>query len=335
MKTRHLIVCMALVAAGLVEVAVLPRLHLDGSAAASAGGAPRVTASATPSAPPPAYDVTHLLRPDHKYIGVAIDGAPADPALIPAFAAKVGKAPNIVEMYESFTDGFAAAQVRSTYQAGALTLISWEPFAPTMATIAAGGHDGYLKTFAQAVRALNLPVAITIGHEMNGNWYPWGPKKTHAADFVAAWRHVHDIFVAADATNVIWVWTPNVVNPLPKIKLAPLWPGDDYVDWVGIDGYYTPRGQQNFTALFHPTLVQVRAFTDKPVLIVETAVEAGAGRASQINNLFAGVRAADDFVGFVWFDKNGSGKWKIDNDAAAVAAYRAKAADDIWGFPVR
>jgi beta-mannanase len=55
------------------------------------------------------------------------------------------------------------------------------------------------------VRTLNLPIAVSFGHEMNGNWYPWGTAHTTAAQFVAAWRHIHDLFARVGATNVIWV----------------------------------------------------------------------------------------------------------------------------------
>lgn len=83
-----------------------------------------------------------------------------------------------------------------------------------------------------------MPVAISFGHEMNGHWYPWGTKDTTAATFVKAWRHIHDLFQEEGATNVVWVWSPNVVNPVPSVKLEPYWPGDAYVDWVGIVGYW-------------------------------------------------------------------------------------------------
>ena len=47
---------------------------------------------------------------------------------------------------------------------------------------------------------------------MNGSWFPWseGVNGNRAGEYVAAWRHVHDIFTAVGATNVTWVWCPNV-----------------------------------------------------------------------------------------------------------------------------
>jgi hypothetical protein len=93
---------------------------------------------------------------------------------------------------------------------------SWEPYDTSPAAIADGHSDAYITRFARAVRALNVPVVISFGHEMNGNWYPWETTQSTPAEFVAAWRHIHDLFIQAGASNVIWVWNPNIINPMPQ-----------------------------------------------------------------------------------------------------------------------
>jgi beta-mannanase len=42
---------------------------------------------------------------------------------------------------------------------------------------------------------------------MNGDWYPWGKgiNGNQLGQYVQAWRHVHDIFAAIHADNVLWV----------------------------------------------------------------------------------------------------------------------------------
>ena len=62
-----------------------------------------------------------------------------------------------------------------------------------------------------------------------------------------------------------------------------------YVTWVGIDGYYY-RSSETFFSIFGQTIAQVRGFTGKPVLLSETAVGPYAGQAAQIPDLFAGMR---------------------------------------------
>ena len=135
--------------------------------------------------------------------------------------------------------------------------MAWEPFGTTLGSIADGGSDGYVRSFAKAVAAFHAPVALSFGHEMNGNWYPWGTTEATPAEFVAAWRHIHDLFAAAGATNVIWVWNPNIVNPMPDVGLAPFWPGSGYVNWVGITGYFATTGPDTFAGVYGPTMAEV------------------------------------------------------------------------------
>ena len=74
---------------------------------------------------------------------------------------------------------FDTQAVTNAWSYGALYYMAWEPFGVSVQSIAAGRSDGYITRVAQAVRALNLPVAISFGHEMNGNWYPWGTSQDH------------------------------------------------------------------------------------------------------------------------------------------------------------
>lgn len=337
MRTRHLVIGAVLLSVLLVEFGVTREISLVGRAGGSTGST-SVRSSPSAKASPsraPVYDVAHLLNPTGKFYGASLYPAPTDPTSVQRWTQLTGKQANVLALFESFDDGFAASQVRSAYQQGALTLVRWEPYKAPLADIAAGKYDSYITTFAQAVRQLNLPIGLTFAHEMNGNWYPWGTKTTKAADYVAAWRHVHDLFQAADAKNVIWVWTPNVINPVPSIALAPLYPGDAYVDWVGLDGYYTHRGQHTYSGLFGPTISKVHAFTQKPFIIVETAAEPGSQRPAWIKDLVTGVENDRQMLGFVWFDMTGSANWKIDDDSAATAEFRKITGDPRLGFVVK
>ena len=297
------------------------------------------TATVTPPAtavpgPAPAFDPAHLMAPDRKYLGVAVAGAPRSMAGVHAFARVMRARPNIITIYEAFGDGFAAAEVRRTYAYGALAIVRWEPFDATLADIAAGRHDAYVTAFAEGVRALNLPIALTFAHEMNGFWYPWGAPRNEARDFVRAWRRLHAIFGQVGATNVIWAWTPNVISGAPRVDLAPLYPGDAYVDWIGLDGYYTRNGARTYRELFGPTMKHIGRFTKRPFLIVETGAEPGPGRAAAVRDLFDSVARDERMLGFVYFNQKGSRRWEIDDDPAVAAVYRARARSLPYGFTV-
>lgn len=295
---------------------------------ASAGGETEA-AEVTP------YDVTPLLKPSKKYLGAALTGVPKSLKPLTKYTDTIGKQPNVLEYYAAWGDGFDTSGVRRVYNAGALPFMAWEPFKPSLASIASGKTDTYLKTFAKNVAALNLPIAISFGHEMNGDWYAWGRTKTTASDFVKAWRHIHDVFEEAGATNVIWVWTPNVINPAPNVKLKTYYPGDAYVDWAGMIGYYTLTGAKTFDTLYGPTMRQMRTFTKKPFFISETASQAGERRRADINDLFDGVTANKDVVGFVWFNIPKRADWRIEISPLALAEYKKRAANSRFGFDIR
>lgn len=333
MRTRHLLISAAVITMAVIEFGVVQDLNIGstGGAAAARPGA----ATGAKEAPPPVYDVTNLLKPKNKFLGVSLDGDPTAVSNVAAYTKLIGKQPNMLTIFENFDDNFAAAQVRTAYQQGALPLVRWEPLNASLGDIAAGKYDAYITRFGTAVRTLNLPIAMTFAHEMNGNWYSWGYRKVTPAVYVAAWRHVHDLFQSVDARNVIWTWAPNVINPVPQVKLKPLYPGDKYVNWIGIDGYYTHRGAHTYDGLFGPTKTAVRAFTKKPFIIVETGAEPGIDRGLWIRDMMRGVAADNQMLGFVYFNQNGSARWKINADSAAVSSLRKQAANDVYGFTVR
>ncbi len=156
------------------------------------------------------------------YLGVWQPGAPASLAAVTQFEHDAGKHVAIVQWYQQWAGGSSAFD-RSLPAAvaahGSIPMINWEPWDPAaganqpafaLPNIIAGNYDGYVRGWAQGLAAYGKPVLLRFAHEMNGTWYPWagGINGNTAAQYVAAWRHVHDIFAAAGATNVRWVWSP-------------------------------------------------------------------------------------------------------------------------------
>ncbi|MEU9150730.1 glycosyl hydrolase [Streptomyces sp. NPDC048417] len=281
------------------------------------------------------YDVSPLLKPDGKYLGVALTGVPRSLKALGTYTKDIGKQPNVLEYYAAFGDGFDTSGVRRINQAGALPFMAWEPFKPSLKSIVDGASDAYIKKTAADIVRLNLPIAISFGHEMNGDWYAWGRTKAEPADFAAAYRHIHDLFQDAGATNVIWVWTPNVINPMPNVDLKQYYPGDSYVDWAGMIGYYTLTGEHTFSTLYGPTMREIRTFTKKPFFIAETAAQGGERRRADVEDLFDGVKEHDDVLGFVWFNIPKRADWRIETSPLAMATYRKRAADSGFGFDIR
>lgn len=286
----------------------------------------RPAAKTTPSPTPtgPAVSVAPLAHPRIRYIGVSPPGLPHSDAQLLAFTRASRVHPTLVSYYIGWGAPFNAPVVRRLHEAGALPLIALDSDSTRAASIAAGSDDTYLVTFARAVRALNLPVAISFDHEFNGPWFAWGYHHNTPAAFVAAWRRIVTVFRQQGATNVIWVWAPSVSGSETR-TLRPYYPGNAYVTWVGVDGYFFSQ-DDTFTTVFGKTLKQIRAITRRPVVITETGVGPSRYRSAQIRNLFAGAARAR-ITGVIWFDYNkyGTHNWRIDRDRAALAAFRKAA----------
>jgi mannan endo-1,4-beta-mannosidase len=256
-----------------------------------------------------------------SYLGVYEPDAPGSYAETNQFGVTAGRAPNIALYYSGWWVPFRGRFADKALADGAVPAVQMDPDIVSLADIAAGKYDDYLRSFADQVATYGHPVIIGFGHEVNGDWYSWGYRHTSPAVFVAAWRHIVNVFRQQGADNVTWLWTINIIDlrgnliPAP----APWWPGDSYVTWVGIDGYYY-QPSWKFASLFGPTIKAVRALTIDPILVSETAAAPAAGQPAKIADLFAGVRAYG-LLGFVWFDANRKRDWSL-NSPAAIAAYR-------------
>lgn len=269
--------------------------------------------------------------------GVSTPQAPWSSAEIDKSAAAAGAHPTIVQYFVKWTEEFRPDSVPQTYKQGALPVISWEPWAGlksgvsqpaySLTRIANGQYDAYITRFATAVRDQKWPVGLRFAHEMNGNWYPWSEKQSgnHLGDYVKAWRHVHDIFAKVGATNVIWIWSPNIIRPLPTVRIDALYPGDAYVDWIGMVGYAVE--ETNAATVFQPTVNAIHKFTQKPILITETAVEAGPHQLTWIADFFRWLSANPDVIGFIWFNfskqEGGTSDWRFTDHPPIAAALTA------------
>jgi mannan endo-1,4-beta-mannosidase len=270
------------------------------------------------------WDRAPLSTMQDSYLGVAEANEIASYRPIDEFAAAVGRQPNIVLYYSRWDDPFETRLAMAAHAHDAVPFVQINPGRTTMAAVAQGRYDAYLRYYANQVRAFGYPVIVGFAPEMNAVWNPWGYRHTSPTTWIAAWRHVVTIFRQQGATNVTWLWTINAgtggTGPIQD-----WWPGSQYVTWVGIDGYYF-YSASTFATVFDPTLNDVRAITDKPVLLSETAIGQVAGQATKMPDLFDGIQAAN-VVGFVWFDQNQDAgvyhqRWRLETDPAGLAAFR-------------
>ena len=270
-------------------------------------------------------DQDSLTTKTGSYLGLYADGVPSSTAGIRSFSAATGVSPDLAVYYSGWLEPFQTSFASSASRSGAVPLVQINPAGVRVAAIAAGRYDGYLRSYAAAVNRYRYPVVLSFGHEMNGYWYSWAAGHTAPATFVRAWRHIVDVFRATGTQNVTWLWTVNTIQTHGRVASPrPWWPGDSYVTWVGIDGYYYSSSTK-FSALFGPTIASVRTWTSKPVLFTETSATPSAGQPAKIADLFAGIHLYG-LLGFVWFNHSTNQDWRLTSPAA-IAAFRRAARD--------
>jgi beta-mannanase len=95
----------------------------------------------------------------------------------------------------------------------------------------------YIRKFAKDVKASGIPVFLRFANEMNGTWVEWYDKDPNK--YIEKFRLVSKVF-KEEADNVVMVWGPNF---FPPNNIESYYPGDDYVDWVGVSMYnnYQPE----------------------------------------------------------------------------------------------
>lgn len=280
--------------------------------------------------------------------------APWDPRTIDLFEQHAGKKVSIVHWGQQWWRNgayqplwWAWRYVDAMRARGTLSLIDWSPWdtavSPitnqprfSLSAIVRGDHDAYIQQSALSAKTYGKAVMFRPFHEMNGSWYPWseGQNGNRAGDFVLAWRHVVDIFNAASATNVTWVWCPNTIYP-GSLPLAGLYPGDAYVDWVCLDAYnFGASNWKSFTAVLGPSYDEVLKIAPaKPLMLGEWASsENGGNKAAWILDAHTQLRTRFPNVkAILWFNWNADGRdWVIESSEAAQTAMQTAVAPDYF-----
>ena len=196
----------------------------------------------------------------------------------------------------------------------------------SLRAIVDGKHDKYIRRWAKEARRWGHPFFVRFNWEMNGNWFPWSERRNgnDSGDFVAAWRHVHELFGQEDVDNVTWVWCPNVIDGTGDAQLEHYYPGKDYVDWLCMDGYNwgtnsaKPDRWKSFSAVFGETYAKLRKIApDKPIMIGEvSATEIGGSKADWISKMLEEELPNDfpEVKALVWFNWNTDGMdWAIES----------------------
>jgi beta-mannanase len=273
-------------------------------------------------------------------------------APVDMFNAATGKNAAIVMFWRDWASDAGAIDpswLSAIAARGSVPMITWSPADwangtdnanYTLANITNGKFDSYIRQTADILKGYGGPVLLRTMHEFNGNWYThWSGDP---AAYIAAWQHIHDIFTQEGATNVLWVWCPNTFwSGSLATDPSAYYPGNAYVDWVGLDGYNrSDWGYMSFSKIFGNAVNREAAY-GKPLMIAETAsgefADGGVKKSQWISDAFStAIPALPAIKAVLWFNEDKTASegcpcdWSTNSSAAAQSALTSAAASPYY-----
>ncbi len=253
-------------------------------------------------------------------------------------ASRLASHPDYVMFYRDLKRPYPKSVIQCITDQGATPIISlelwhWHTQKPELTDIITGKYDDEFQTWAAAAKKHGQRVLWRFGFEFNGDWFTWSldPKA-----YVKAWRHVHDIFKKSGANNVEWVWAPNLVScpNTPENNMHLYYPGDSFVDWVGVDGYNFGDHHdkwhkwESFETLFEDVLDDLEKHYPRKRLMIAEFASADAKpklRATWIREAYAFLQTRPEVRAVIWFNldkrREGEQNWRIDSSPESLAAF--------------
>ena len=228
------------------------------------------------------------------------------PEKVRAYEKRVGRELDIVYTYHDMSqasgtrrEGQLLTPEEQRVGEDHLLLLSWESKwwggtrkqQPTWKQIASGAlDDKVIDVQARRIKDYGKKVFLSFDLEMDTRT----PANGTPADYVKAYRHIHDRFRELGVDNVVWTWiTTGYLDHADEIRK--MYPGDDYVDWIGYNQYNYYRchdaGWLTFAQTQAATHDWIRAniSDDKPLMLSEFGTAADANRPERQAEWYAGV----------------------------------------------
>ncbi len=281
--------------------------------------------------------------PGSPFLGVALHGYPLTPDALKDAADRFPVRPEVVVFFLQWPGtgdpgGFPLETLEAIAASGAVPCVTWEPMyygngretAIHHRMIMEGRYDPYIREFARKAARWGRPFIIRFAHEMNLSRYHWG---TEAAEYGPAspeiyrgmFRRVADLFREEGAANALWAFCPNAesVPDAQWNRIDAYYPGDGYVDILGVDGYNWGLSKtkekdgwdsrwMSFRRIFAPPLARLRELSPrKPVIVFETAsTSKGGDKVRWFCEAMASAREMG-LKGLVWFQADKEEDWRI------------------------
>lgn len=276
-------------------------------------------------------------------LGVYLSGGGGNAGTLDNYASLVGRKPDILLVFRNMGGPLLySSEVSNLKSRGEVPMVTLEPYTSggvaSMTAIASGQYDSYFRKEANAVKATGMTVMIRFAHEMNLLSSDWGPGKAGNSGngYVDAWRHIVDVFRQEGATNAKWVWAPNV--DYGGRPFSSFFPGDAYVDYVGLDGYnWGTSGSgswESFSKIFASSYATITQLSSRPLIVTETAsAETGGSKAAWIEQSLLETipNKMPRTAGVIWFDDNKERDWRVNSSQSSLDAFRKVASSTLYG----
>jgi len=263
-------------------------------------------------------------------------------ASIEQFEADYGKRPAVVLVFLDWGKYPDETVIRDVYGSGSVLMITWEPWVASQkaaidyGALLGGKDNAYIREFALRLKAIGKPVLLRFAHEMNGDWYPWSASKIGKETYMEMFRHVRKVFDEAGVSNVRWVFSINAENVPRENDYGRCYPGDRFVDYIGLDGYNWGPTQpwsrwRSFKDLFSGVYGEVVKRYQKPVMISEFGTTStGGDKAHWIDEALTEVKSMPAVRALVFFNVDKETDWKVASGSEAGRALKNSLADSYF-----
>jgi len=267
-------------------------------------------------------------------LNIFLPNAASSTTLLPEYEQSIGNTRfYAVKWYQDWSEPFNPESAKRINSMGKMPELTWQPQINgyfSYNEVTSGKFDTYLKTMADSIKSLPFTIRISLAPEMNTDWVPWSVMTNGNTNesHKAFWRYVVTTFRNQGTTNVEWIWSPNIITWNQKYSYADTYPGNEYVNYVGLDGYNwgasTSWGTwQSFRQVFEVSYNNLITVTDKKVLIMEMgSTELGGNKAQWIHDMFQDIPVYfPRLQGITWFNINKETDWRIESTVSSKEAF--------------
>jgi hypothetical protein len=278
--------------------------------------------------------------------GAFVAGMTNDPAKLAQFERRVRSQVDIASYFWGYGDIFPTERELAFADGGRRkVLLSWDMGPTRFSEWTAGEHDHYLDEIVARARAYPYDVYVRPWPEMNGDWQSFQPtaagEKVHGgthAEFQEAWRYLVTYFRSRGVDNLKWVFNPTADTYAETTDVRRIWPGAEYVDVLGLDGYNWGRDSSwgrwtSFTTIFAEQYDRLTGLhPSAPVWICEVSSkeprrhdgapkDADHSKARWIREAMRST-AFPRLTAVVWFNELKERDWRVDSSRGSLRAMR-------------